>query len=59
MKRNRNQIPHELLAKKRRTIESLIFAFHDNETLVLYAHKKNRIVIALLTGHHNSKVGGE
>jgi hypothetical protein len=57
--RNRNEIPHELLPKETRGVESSIFALHDEVNLVSYVPKKNRTVIALSTGHHDSKVGDE
>jgi CO dehydrogenase/acetyl-CoA synthase gamma subunit (corrinoid Fe-S protein) len=59
MKRNRKEIPNELLPKRRREVESSIFAFHDEVTLVSYVPKKNRAVIALSTEHHYIKIGGE
>jgi hypothetical protein len=34
MRRNRNEISHELLPKKRKEVESSIYAFHDKVTLV-------------------------
>jgi hypothetical protein len=55
MRRNRNEIPHEPLPKKRRTVESSIIAFHDEVTLVSHVPKINRTVIALSTDRHGKQ----
>jgi hypothetical protein len=56
MRRDRNEIPHEPLPKKRRTVESSILAFHDEVTFVSYVPKRNRTVIALSTECHGAKL---
>jgi hypothetical protein len=52
-----NDILHEVLPKQRKEVESSIFAFCDEVTLVSYAPKKNRTVILLSTEHHDRRFG--
>jgi hypothetical protein len=49
------QFPKNYFQRKEE-VESSIFAFHDEVTLVSYVPKENRTGTALSTEHHDSKV---
>ncbi|XP_053956308.1 piggyBac transposable element-derived protein 4-like [Anastrepha ludens] len=49
-------LPPDLVNIKRRPLNSSIFAFTEQTTLVSYILKKNRAVILLSTLHHDSKI---
>lgn len=55
MRKNRRELPSQLLQKKRPMHESL-FAFTPDTTLVSYAPKKNRSVVLLSTMHDKPDV---
>lgn len=52
IRKNRKGIPEFMKVVKDRPIDSSIFAFRKNVTLVSYKPKKNKIVLALSTLHH-------
>ena len=51
LRKNKKEIPAELLPNKSRPIPSSIFAFRKDMTLVSYCQKKNKAVILLSTMH--------
>ena len=56
MRKNKACIPPIFQPNKAREIESNIFGFDKNMTLVSYVPKKNRAVILLSTMHHSTEV---
>ncbi|XP_053946583.1 piggyBac transposable element-derived protein 4-like [Anastrepha ludens] len=56
IRKNKPELPPDLVNIKRRPLNSSIFAFTEQTTLVSYIPKKNRAVILLSTLHHDSKI---
>lgn len=59
LKKNKAEIPPELLPNKNRPINSSMFAFSKEATLVSFCPKKNKAVILLSTMHSNDSVDCE
>ncbi|GBP21726.1 PiggyBac transposable element-derived protein 4 [Eumeta japonica] len=55
LRKNKTCIPPNFQPKKTRDIESNVFGFYKNMTLVSYVPKKNRAVILLSTMHHGKE----
>lgn len=56
LKKNKREIPIELLPYKARPVKSSIFAFQKDVTLVSYSAKKNKAVVLLSTMHDDDKL---
>lgn len=55
LRKNKVEIPPQMVAKKRNQFET-IFGFQHNTTLLSYAPKKNRCVVMVTTLHHDNKI---
>jgi hypothetical protein len=56
MRKNKPEIPPQMLASRSRQLYSSLFGFQRNMTLVSYVPKKNRAVILLSSLHHQPTV---
>ncbi|XP_037882974.1 piggyBac transposable element-derived protein 4-like [Glossina fuscipes] len=56
LRKNKNSIPPAFLPHRHREVESNIFGFRKNITLVSYVPKKNKAVLLLSTLHHNAEI---
>lgn len=56
IRKNKPELPPEILETKRRPLYSSRFAFTENTTVVSYIPKKNKSVNLLSTLHHSSEV---
>lgn len=56
MRKNKTCIPSNFQPHRNRDVESNVFGFCKNMTLVSYVPKKNRAVILLSTMHHSNEV---
>uniref|UniRef100_A0A1Y1K4Z8 PiggyBac transposable element-derived protein domain-containing protein n=1 Tax=Photinus pyralis TaxID=7054 RepID=A0A1Y1K4Z8_PHOPY len=56
LKKNKREIPPELISVRDRPINSSQFAFQNNCTLVSYVPKKNKNVLVLSTTHDDDKI---
>lgn len=56
IRQNRRDIPQEFLPNRRRPIESSLFGFDQELTLVSYVPKKNKAVLLLSSMHHDNRV---
>ena len=54
IRKNKADIPPELVPNPQRQVESSIFAFQRNCTMVSYVPKRNKAVILLSSGHDDS-----
>ena len=59
MRRNRKEIPKVMLPDKRRAIESSIFRFTSDITLVSYVPKKGKAVILLSSQHQDAEISND
>lgn len=59
LRKNKAEIPLSFLPSHTRPIQSSLFAFHDQYTLVSYVPKKNKAVVLLSTEHHTNEVNIE
>lgn len=55
-KKNKREIPLELLNVKQRAIQSSMFAFGNKYTLVSYVPKKNRNVVIISSQHFDTAI---
>lgn len=56
LKKNKREIPPEFKASKKRTVESSVFGFTKDMTLVSYVPKKNKAVVMISSMHHTVSV---
>lgn len=56
MRRNKTCIPKQFVDTKNRPINSSLFGFHKDCTLTSYVPKKNKVVLAVSTLHHDSDI---
>lgn len=56
MKKNKRAIPHEFLPNRTRPVNSSLFGFTAQNTIVSYVPKRNKSVVLLSTMHHNACV---
>lgn len=56
MRRNKICIPKQFADPKNRPINSSLFGFHKDCTLTSYVPKKNKVVIAVSTLHHDNNI---
>lgn len=56
LRKNKREIPIELIQVKQRAPGSSMFAFKKGMTLVSYVPKKNRVVLALSTMHEDDSI---
>jgi len=56
MRRNKTCIPKQFVDPKNRPINSSLFGFQKDCTLTSYVPKKNKVVIAVSTLHHDSYI---
>lgn len=56
LRKNKKEIPTQLLQTKNRPEKSTIFAFQENVTMVSYVPKKNKNVLLLSTLHHTDTI---
>lgn len=56
LRKNKREIPNEFISVKDREINSSLFGFANNMTLVSYFPKKSKNVILLSTMHHNNSI---
>lgn len=56
IRKNKRDIPNELFASRSRTVESSIFCFDNQLTLVSYVPKRNKSVILLSSMHHSDEI---
>ncbi len=54
LKKNKPELPFQLLPNKKKEVGSSIFAFKDDLTIVSYVPKCNKAVILISTLHHNN-----
>ena len=53
LRKNKVEIPWQFLPSKTRVVNSSIFGFSDDKTLVSYVPKFNKSVILISSEHHN------
>ena len=56
LKKNKAELPFQLLPNKNRPIHSSIFGFKDDYTLVSYVPKCNKAVVLVSTLHHTNTI---
>lgn len=56
LKKNKPQIPPQFLPNRKRPVESSLFGFTAQATIVSYVPKQGKAVILLSTMHHDNKV---
>lgn len=56
LRKNKKELPLELVNTKNRPLKSSIFAFQDNMTLVSYVPKKNKNVLAISSMHFDDSI---
>lgn len=54
LRKNNAVIPREMLADRKRQIQSTMFGFSEQTTIASYVPKKNRCVVMLSTMHHDN-----
>ena len=59
LRKNKKEIPNEFQPNRQRAIESSLFGFSKNLSLVSYVPKKSRAVLVLSTHHHEAVVSSE
>lgn len=59
IRKNKGELPKELVATRKREKFSSIFTFQDQETLVSYCPKKGKVVLLLSTMHFQPEVNEE
>ena len=59
MRKNKPEIPSEMLPNNDRPVASSLFGFQTNATMVSYVPKKNKSVILLSTFHNTPEVSEE
>ena len=59
MRKNKREIPKQFLPEKTRPIESSVFGFVQDKTLVSYVPKKNKAVVLVSSMHHSSEVNAQ
>ncbi|CAG9828735.1 unnamed protein product [Diabrotica balteata] len=55
-RKNKKELPHEFFKPISRPIQSRMFAFQDDITLVSYIPKRNKNVLLLFSLHHDDKI---
>jgi len=56
VRKNKKELPIELLANKNRPVDSSMFCFNNSLTLISYVPRKNKAVILLSTFHHEKNI---
>ena len=56
---NKPHIPDEMKANSARQVNSSLFGFNDQVTLVSYVPKEKQVVLALSTMHHDNQIDGD
>ena len=56
IRKNKHEIPHQFLPHRERPVQSSIFGFTNDATLVSYVPKQSRAVILLSTLHHQPNI---
>jgi len=59
LKKNKKEIPFEFLPNKNKEVNSSMFGFQKQVTLVSFTPKKNKSVVLLSTMHHDASVDTE
>ena len=59
MRACRKEIPNEMLPDRRREVESSIFRFTPDVTLVSYVPKKGKAVVLLSTSYHMPQISSD
>ena len=59
LRKNKPDIPPDMLPQRNRALLSSIFGFNGKITLVSYVQKQNAAVLSLSTMHHDAEVVGE
>lgn len=57
MRKNRKELPKELVVAKGREVKSTLFAFRDDTTLAPYCPKKGKSAVLLSTTHSQADIG--
>ncbi|XP_023565842.1 piggyBac transposable element-derived protein 4-like [Octodon degus] len=56
IRKNKAEIPHEMLQVRNRELYSTIFGFQKDITLASYMAKKNKVVLLMSTLHHDGSI---
>uniref|UniRef100_A0A1B6JQP1 PiggyBac transposable element-derived protein domain-containing protein n=1 Tax=Homalodisca liturata TaxID=320908 RepID=A0A1B6JQP1_9HEMI len=56
LRKNKKEIPLELIDTRNRPVSSSMFAFKDGKTLLSYCPKKKKVVLLLSTMHHSDEI---
>jgi hypothetical protein len=56
LRKNKKEIPTAFLTNKNRVVDSSLFGFNDQLTLISYVPKKNKCVIILSTAHNKIEI---
>lgn len=59
LRANKACIPKEMLKNRSRTVQSSLFGFMENKTIVSYVPKKDKAVILLSTMHHDNAISDD
>lgn len=59
MKKNKAAIPKEFLPNRSRQVETSLFGFQENITMVSHVPKKNRSVVLVSSMHHTNDIDDE
>lgn len=59
MRMNKREVPNEMKPARNRAVNSSLFGFSNEKTIVSYVPKQNRAVCLLSTKHHDCEVGDE
>lgn len=59
LRKNKRQIPKDFVIVKGRNINSSLFGFQKNFTIVSYAPKKNKVVLCISTVHHDDAIDNQ
>ena len=56
IKKNKGEVPHSLFPSSQRLVNSSIFGFQNDSTIVSYVPKKNKAVILFSTFHNSNEI---
>jgi len=59
LRKNRGEIPADMLPDRKRPIHPSLFGFHDKFTVVSYVPKVNEAVVLLSTLHHDQSTADD
>ena len=56
IRKNKGELPKEFIVTKGRVVNSTLFGFQDDEMILSYCPKKNKVVTLLSTMHHQPTI---